>query len=332
MRESTSSRHWSNANNRDDVEHCKESRPLRKHLDDNTQLTQDMDISPGDSTPTSEVNYNHSITGVGGSGGGTTQNLTMDPNAIGPVLLATALPRLISHPLHLPSTPNSNQPETSPANNPQSTPSMVPPPASVTTSNAPGPPITPLNAHLSTISTSSPIDNSNNLQLTRQGSHTEVPVPLSVDTNNMGPVTEGPPTPTHSETPDCAKGNLFHTRIASIVIILISVAVVVPNESPQSGGSNSLSTLQGVASSLQALRPQGPTITPSLANHVRDDLTNHIKGWPADILEKQVSLINFLNCSYFKLNFVRNSFIRRRNCLKRLILWAVFNVLKCRPN
>lgn len=68
------------------------------------------------------------------------------------------------------------------------------------------------------------------------------------------------------------------------------ILVTVPNESPQSGGNNSLSTLQGVASSLQALRPQGPTITPSLANHVRDDLTNHIKGWPADILEKQVRI------------------------------------------
>lgn len=49
-----------------------------------------------------------------------------------------------------------------------------------------------------------------------------------------------------------------------------------------------MATLQGVSSSLQALRPQGPTITPSLANHVRDDLTNHVRGWPADILEKQV--------------------------------------------
>lgn len=165
-----------------------------------------MDISPGDSTPTSEVNYNHSITG-------TTQNINAEANATGPVLLATALPRLISHPLHLPSTPNSSQPESSPANNPQSTPSMVPPSANVTTSNAPGPTITTLSAHLSTVS-SSPIENSNSLQLTRQGSHsTEVPVlPLSVDTNNLGPVPEGPPTPTHSETPDCAKGTFQSIR------------------------------------------------------------------------------------------------------------------------
>lgn len=35
------------------------------------------------------------------------------------------------------------------------------------------------------------------------GVHTQL---LSVDTNHSGPVNDGPPTPTHSETPDCAKG------------------------------------------------------------------------------------------------------------------------------
>ena len=61
---------------------------------------------------------------------------------------------------------------------------------------------------------------------------------------------------------------------------------VPPSASPSS--NSGLSTLQSVSSSLPALRPQGPTITPSLANHCREDLTNHVKGWPADILEKQV--------------------------------------------
>lgn len=37
----------------------------------------------------------------------------------------------------------------------------------------------------------------------------------------------------------------------------------------------------GVSSSLAAL-------TPSLANHYRDDLVNHVRGWPADVCEKQV--------------------------------------------
>lgn len=74
-----------------------------------------MDISPGDSTPTSEASYSHSNTPtiqnneIGGSNVG---------GMVGPggqVLLATALPRLASHPstpnnsqLHFTSTANSN--------------------------------------------------------------------------------------------------------------------------------------------------------------------------------------------------------------------------------
>lgn len=71
-----------------------------------------------------------------------------------------------------------------------------------------------------------------------------------------------------------------------------------------------MSSLQGVSSSLQALRPQGPTITPSLANHYRDDLVNHVRGWPAEIIEKQVSnqltsiryFLYFLNYFVFQAN------------------------------
>jgi len=66
---------------------------------------------------------------------------------------------------------------------------------------------------------------------------------------------------------------------------------------PVSSPPSSLSSLQNLAqagvgscSSLHALRPQGPHLTPSLANHYRDDLVNHVRGWPADTLEKQVCL------------------------------------------
>ena len=52
-----------------------------------------MDISPGDSTPTSEASYSHSSTP------------TTQQNNDGPVLLANALPRLASHP----STPTNSQ-------------------------------------------------------------------------------------------------------------------------------------------------------------------------------------------------------------------------------
>ncbi|XP_014243933.1 WW domain-containing adapter protein with coiled-coil homolog isoform X2 [Cimex lectularius] len=52
---------------------------------------------------------------------------------------------------------------------------------------------------------------------------------------------------------------------------------------------SSLSSLQSLAagSTLAAIRPQAPNLTPSLANHYRDDLVNHVRGWPADVLEKQ---------------------------------------------
>ncbi|KAJ8962934.1 hypothetical protein NQ314_005651 [Rhamnusium bicolor] len=251
MRESaTGSRHWSSSSSRDDSDvPSKESRSSRKHSDENVQSTQDMDISPGDSTPTSEVSY-----------GNNTSQPTNEQNTMGPVLLANALPRLISHPIHVPSTPV-GRPEASP----QSTPSVMPVTSTITTSNAPGPPST-LATLPRMMSQTTPTDNADkNLHGLQRPGDSAVHTSLSVDTNHSGTVVEGPPTPTHSETPDCVK------------------AVAVPVSSPP----GSLPTLQGMSSSLQALRPQGPTITPSLANHYRDDLVNHVRGWPAEIIEKQ---------------------------------------------
>ncbi|XP_017779801.1 PREDICTED: WW domain-containing adapter protein with coiled-coil isoform X2 [Nicrophorus vespilloides] len=228
---------------------------------------QDMDISPGDSTPTSEVSY---------------PSAGNQENSHGPVLLANALPRLISHP-QTPTAISSRQTtDSSPAL--QSTPSHVTPAASVTTCNAPGPPMN-TNSSASAIASSaiasiaSDSSDAKGIQtFVRQIGDNSMQQQslaslLTVDTNHASiaggtmMIPDGPPTPTHSETPDCAKGSPAGTLTG-----------------PTSSG---LSTLQGVASSLQALRPQGPTITPSLANHVRDDLVNHVRGWPADILEKQ---------------------------------------------
>lgn len=138
----------------------KESRSARKHPDDNPQPTQDMDISPGDSTPTSEVSYGPPPA---------SEHATM-----GPVLLANALPRLISHPIHLPSC------------SPQSTASAPSTPGGAM-GRLGGPDGGPdKNSHSAVHSNS-----------------------LSVDTNHSVTVAEGPPTPTHSETPDCAKGEWF---------------------------------------------------------------------------------------------------------------------------
>lgn len=192
VRESaTGSRHWSSSSSRDDSDvPSKESRSTRKHSDENIQSTQDMDISPGDSTPTSEVSY-----------GNNAPQPTNEQNTMGPVLLANALPRLISHPIHVPSTP-AGRPEASP----QSTSALMPVPATITTSNAPGPP-----SALATLprimSQTTPSDNieKNSHSLQRPGD-SAVHTSLSIDTNHSGTVVEGPPTPTHSETPDCAKG------------------------------------------------------------------------------------------------------------------------------
>ena len=40
--------------------------------------------------------------------------------------------------------------------------------------------------------------------------------------------------------------------------------------------------------SSQAGRPQGPNLTPSLANYFRADLISHVTGWPSEMLEKNV--------------------------------------------
>lgn len=61
-------------------------------------------------------------------------------------------------------------------------------------------------------------------------------------------------------------------------------------------GTSSFSSLQGVVTSTQTLRSQGPSLTPSLANYFRADLIAHVTNWPAELLEKQVvSHLNIFN-------------------------------------
>ncbi|CAH1963999.1 unnamed protein product [Acanthoscelides obtectus] len=272
----TASRHWGS---REDNDSAKESRSSsRKHsAEDIIQQTThsvDMDISPGDSTPTSEVSYG------GGSTSCASQQQQQQPTAssstpdgcgTAPVLLATALPRLACHPPAAVATVVSG--------------------AGVASPNAPGPPVTcsgngeavlpgavdgVTSQGVDCVGTVGPMameaasTMSNHHQLDGRGRLSGAALTGGGGVPTMGGSGgggDGPPTPTHSETPDCAK------------------AVAVPVSSPPGG----LSTLQGVSSSLQALRPQGPTITPSLANHYRDDLVNHVRGWPAEVLEKQAN-------------------------------------------
>ncbi|PNF20829.1 hypothetical protein B7P43_G12073 [Cryptotermes secundus] len=316
----------------------------RKHLDGESQA-QDMDISPGDSTPTSETSYTHTPTSRGTSHQQQQPAPQTQPqaqqqqqtqaqvsehhksNTTGPVLLANALPHLISHPhistptstaslapgrnLYQPSGKSSTQQIPSPVqqSSASSTPSMVPAPLQGSVA-ATGPPVSLANLSrlLSQITGAKNLEqpelspqkalqtNQTALLLSRQVSlepgtvgtgggggstglnnqHPSQPLqPLKVDTTNNTSIGEGPPTPTHSESQDCVDARKL--------------------SSPPSN----LSSLQNLAqagvgscSSLHALRPQGPHLTPTLANHYRDDLVNHVRGWPADTLEKQAQKLS----------------------------------------
>ncbi|XP_049784513.1 WW domain-containing adapter protein with coiled-coil homolog isoform X1 [Schistocerca cancellata] len=225
---------------------------------DGQQAAQDMDISPGDSTPTSEASYGHTPD----AGSASAAASSTPSHSQGPVLLAAVLPRLSSQP-----------------------PAVVPPPQAPTpTCNVPGPPsnLVSLPRILSQIAGGKALEQSDVLQqktlqslqnvllLTNQRSATE---PLKVDTSGPASMGEGPPTPTHSESQDCVDAR----KLASPPSNLSSL--------------QNLGTV-GSCSSLHALRPQGTHLTPSLLNHYRDDLVNHVRGWPADALEKQAQKLS----------------------------------------
>jgi hypothetical protein len=88
----------------------------------------------------------------------------------------------------------------------------------------------------------------------------------------------GPPTPTHSEqeNQDAAAGLASAAPNASSAG---STVLPVP-----AGVSSSLA--QVVASPLTALKPQLPSLTPSLAKLYRESLIGHVTGWPAEAVEK----------------------------------------------
>ncbi|GLV45695.1 wacky [Carabus blaptoides fortunei] len=315
--------HW-----RDDPDSVQHD-PRKKHISDgDIQSSQDMDISPGDSTPTSEVSYVHTPSTSSRdqqqqlSGSGTSSILAGEEIAT-PVLLATALPRLQQHPQHQQQQQQQQQ-QASPSVD-GSAPSMVPPPsAGITTCNTPGPPITlsGLPRILSQMgsqnaSKDSPLSGGGELNHTKGPSgalmlSSRDPVAaVASGATDMGSTGEGPPTPTHSESQDCmdARKLLVVSAVTSVSAAVVG-AVSIVTSPPCSGsivssvsaaaaggttGGTPLSSLQHVTactSSLSALRPQGPSITPSLANYYRDDLVNHVRGWPADLLEKQAQKLS----------------------------------------
>ncbi|XP_045510014.1 WW domain-containing adapter protein with coiled-coil homolog isoform X2 [Colias croceus] len=77
----------------------------------------------------------------------------------------------------------------------------------------------------------------------------------------------GPPTPTHSESVDPHAPPLH-----------------LDNALPRK-----MECLGSYSSVVGSLQQAAPMLTPSLLNHVRAELTTHVTGWPADILEKQAN-------------------------------------------
>ncbi|XP_076045309.1 WW domain-containing adapter protein with coiled-coil wacky isoform X2 [Oratosquilla oratoria] len=94
------------------------------------------------------------------------------------------------------------------------------------------------------------------------------PLTISANSNNIG---GGPPTPTHSENQD----GIDIRKVGS----------------PNNSSINSLQSLTQTAgtSSLAALRPQAPVLTPSLANYYKETLISHVQNWPAENLERQAN-------------------------------------------
>ncbi|KAK0180650.1 hypothetical protein PV327_003013 [Microctonus hyperodae] len=246
---------------------------------------QDMDISPGDSTPTSE----------------TLITSAHDLLPQGPVLLATALPRLASHTPSTPQTPGkivssptlTQQTSNNSASGPPVTLANLPRLLSQITGSKDQTDITPQKA-LQTIQTA--------IFLSRQSgssggdrtcSNSDIMAPLKVDiTGNTTSTNDGPPTPTHSETQDCIDAR----KLVSPGCVNTGVQGLSSLQGLSTLGSiGSLGTL-GNGGGLQALSrvqpPLTPSLTPSLANHYREDLTQHVRAFPADILEKQAQKLS----------------------------------------
>nr|CAH7727478.1 unnamed protein product [Callosobruchus chinensis] len=216
----TATRHW---NSRDDNECVKESRSSsRKHSAEDI----DMDISPGDSTPTSEVSYGGGVTSCATQQQQQQQQQQPTPSSTAdgcasaaPVLLATALPRLASHP-PAPATvtlvsatgtasPNAPGPPTACSGNGEAAATALPGGPSGSDCGATPQPADCAGGTAEAVNAASAAGIANHHHLDGRGGR--LPGTLMTAVSGVPPVGggapsgDGPPTPTHSETPDCAK-------------------------------------------------------------------------------------------------------------------------------
>ncbi|XP_065561764.1 WW domain-containing adapter protein with coiled-coil-like [Artemia franciscana] len=93
--------------------------------------------------------------------------------------------------------------------------------------------------------------------------------------SDVDALSNGPPTPTHSESHDSD-----HRKASSVVSDSIS---------------QSAPSLSSIGPSMRQIQPQisqTATLTPSLANHFKPGLLGHVSGWPAEGLERQAQRTN----------------------------------------
>ncbi|XP_046412236.1 WW domain-containing adapter protein with coiled-coil isoform X4 [Neodiprion pinetum] len=210
----------------------------------------------------------------------------------------STLPRLTSHPPSTPQTPGklsspTQQQGNSNAPGPPVSLVNLPRLLSQITGNKEQPDITPQKA-LQTIQTAIMLSRQKFTILQQSGSSdrgnggNDVMAPLKVDTTG-NVASEGPPTPTHSETQDCIDARKLTSPGGT------NPGVQGVSSLQGLGTLASLSSL-GNGGGLQALSrvqpPLTPSLTPSLANHYREDLTQHVRAFPADNLEKQAQKLS----------------------------------------
>ena len=109
--------------------------------------------------------------------------------------------------------------------------------------------------------------------------------------SDMSPYSAGgPPTPTHSEQENQEVVPGLNSLTSNALPNPASLSSVTSNNVLTATVSSSLS--QVVSSPLTALKPQLPSLTPSLAKLYRESLIGHVTGWPAEAVEKACQRIN----------------------------------------
>ena len=131
--------------------------------------------------------------------------------------------------------------------------------------------------------------------------------PSSSSSNATGaaadsPYSVGAGTPTHSEIEASSQPTQAPptTAVSGRATTSLAAAAAVVNSHHQhhnqnsGGGGSGGGTLSNLVSSspLTALKPQPPSLTPSLSRLYRESLITHVVGWPAEAVERAAQRVN----------------------------------------